>query len=234
MTTTSLHPIPPSAPKRFYASRKLFGLFILALLLGGCASRAHWKKETFALTAPSAGPGPAAHTNILSLRRVTVSPLFEGRPLVYRTGEHTYETDSYAEFLVPPARMLEECLRARLRNGHAFAGVLDLGGNLKPDCSLDVSVSLLYGDFQRPDRPLAVLQMRFLLYSADPRDRGRVLWAREFLKSVPFTRRTPAALVAAWDTALQQIMDEVNADLKQLIIPSPPPEQIPGPQETAW
>jgi uncharacterized lipoprotein YmbA len=200
----------------------------VALLLCGCASRAPWKKATFALTAPSAEPGLAAHTNLLSLRRVTVSPLFAGRPLVYRTAGHTYETDPYAEFLVSPDRMLAECLRVRLRNGHAFANVLDSGSNLKPSCSLDVSVSRLYGDFQRPDQHFAVLQLRFLLYSAEPRDRGRVLWTREIFKSVPFARRTPAALVSAWDTALQQIMDETNAELKNLVLPGPiPPEQAP-------
>ena len=193
------------------------------MLLCGCASRAPWKKEAFALTAPSGETGSAAHTNVLSLHRVTVSPLFDGQPLVYRTGEDSYERDPYAEFLVPPNRMLEQCLRNGLRNGHAFADVPDPGGSPKSSCSMDVSVSQLYGDFRQPEKPFAVLQLRFLLHSTEPANRGRVLWQRELSKRLPLAHRTPAALVAGWNAGLRQIMEEVNTELNHLPIPEVPP-----------
>jgi ABC-type uncharacterized transport system auxiliary subunit len=219
MITLPSTPISPSAAARTIVLRQLLlasGL-TLTLLLCGCASRSPWKQESFALTLPASDEtGPAAHTNILSLRRVTVSPLFEDQPLVYRTGENSYEQDPYAEFLVPPNRMLDECLLNSLRNGHAFSAVRDPGGSLKPACTMEVSVNQLYGDFRQPGKPFAVLQMHFILYGNE--DRERVLWQRDFSKRVPLAQRTPSALLAGWNTALQQIMEEVNLELKRLVV----------------
>lgn len=213
----------PSTARRTITLRKLLivsGLN-LTLLFCGCASRSPWRHESFALNIPASGEtGPAAHTIILWLGRVTVSPLFRDQTLVYRTSENSYEQDPYAEFLVPPSQMLEECLLAGLRNGHAFADVLDTGSSLKPACSMEVSVSQLYGDFRQPGKPTAVLQMRFLLYSTGPANHERLLWQREFSKNIPLTHRTPAALLDGWNTGLQQIMEETNLELKRLGIPS--------------
>jgi uncharacterized lipoprotein YmbA len=223
MTTLPPNSVRPSPATRTSALRQLLAMtgLIAATLFCGCASHAHWKKEAFALTAPSGEVGSAAHTNALALHRVTVSPFFAGQPLVYRTGEQSYERDPYAQFLVPPNQMLEQCLRAYLRNGHAFAEVLDPGSDLKSSCSAEVSVSQLYGDFRQRDKPLAVLQLRFLLYSTEAGSRGRVLWEGELSERRPFTPRTPAALFAGWDAALQQIMSQINTELQRLPLPEP-------------
>jgi len=188
----------------------------LTLLLCGCASRSPWKQESFALTIPFSGEsGSAAHTNILALRRVTVATLFRDQPLVYRTGENSYEQDPYAEFLVPPDRMLGECLLNSLRDGHAFSEVLDPSSSFTSGCYLEVSVSQLYGDFRQTDKSFAVLQMHFILYSTEPANRERVLWQRDLSKSLPLTQRTPAALLAGWNNCLQQIMEEINLELSR-------------------
>ncbi len=213
---------PPTAGKPIPLRQLLFvtGTF-LTLLLCGCASRSHshWKMQSFAIATPPSEPGSAAHTNILSLHRVTVSPLFEGQPFVYRTGENTYERDPYAGFFVSPNRMFEQSLRTSLGNGHAFEDVLDPGSSLKSSCSMEVSVSQLYGDFREPNHPFAVLQLHFLVFSTDPANRGHVLWQREFSRRLPISHRTPAALLAGWNEALQQIMTEVNAELNHLAVP---------------
>lgn len=207
-------------------TKQLVSSLILALTVCGCARQAHWKKEEFALAAPPEVAGDAARTNVLLLPRLTVSPLFEGQALVYRTGENSYERDPYAQFLVSPSRMLEQSLRAYLRNGHAFADVLDSGSSLNSSCALQVSVSQLYGDYRQPNAPSAVLQLRFLLYSTEPSNRGRMLWQRELSKRMPLARRTPALLVAGWNAGLQQIMEEINTELNHLSLPDPLPQKV--------
>ncbi len=152
-------------------------------------------------------------TNVLSLRRVAVSPLFEGQSFVYRTGQDSYERDPYASFFVVPARMFEECLRHELRGGGAFAQVAEPGSALTPSHSAEVNVSDLYGDFRNPAHPAAVLRLRILLFHAASRS-GDLLWEKEFSARIPFATRTPAALVAAWNQGLRQIMSRLDADLK--------------------
>ncbi|MDB6065078.1 MAG: uncharacterized protein JWR26_1286 [Pedosphaera sp.] len=220
MTNLESNSSPPPPAGKSNALRQLLLVFgmVAALLLCGCASRrARWKRESFALDVPSVSQaGSAAHTNVLSLHRVTVSPLFEGQPLVYRTGEYSYEQDPYAAFFVTPNRMLEQCLRTYLRNGHAFADLPDQGSSLKSSYSMEVSVSQLYGDFRQTNQLFAVLQLHFILYSTELASHGRVLWQREFSKRLPIAQRTPAALIAGWNAGLKQIMDEANTDLKRL------------------
>ena len=221
MTALRSIPISPPPAKGSFALRQLLtasGL-TLALLVGGCSSNAPWKKQAFALATPSGGTGPVAHTNILSLRRVTVSPLYGGKALVYRTGDNSYERDPYAEFLVPPNQMMDECLRMCLRDGHAFGAVLEPDSGLNSSCFMEASVSQLYGDFRQPGKPLAVLQIRFELYMTTPADDGRMVWQRELSKRLPLAHRTAAALVAGWSAGLQEIMDEVNTELKHVEIP---------------
>lgn len=170
--------------------------------------------------------GTAAQTNILSLHRVKVSTLFQDQPLVYRTGENSYEADPYAEFLVPPDRMLGECLLTSLRNGHAFSDVLDSGSSLQSTCSMEITVGQLYGDFRQRGKPFAVLQMHLILYRTE--DRAAVLWQRDFSQNLPLAAPTPAALLAGWNNGLQQIMAEVNFELKRpgVLDAAPPNPEI--------
>jgi ABC-type uncharacterized transport system auxiliary subunit len=215
ITLPSSPPSPPAARRKIAQWQFFFvSNLTLTLLLCGCASRSPWKQESFALTIPSSEEtGAAARTNTLSLCRVTVSPLFENQQLVYRTGENSYEQDPYAEFLVPPDRMLGECLLISLRNGRAFSDVLGPGSSLKSNFSMEVSVSQLYGDFRQRGKPYAVLQIHFMLYRTG--DHERVLRQRDFSKRVPLAQRTPAALFVGWNTCLQQIMEEMNLELKR-------------------
>ena len=72
--------------------------------LSGCVSRPPLHKQTFTFTAPAIDPTNAvASERVLGVRRLQIAPPFDGRSLVYRTGEVSYVRDPYAEFLDPPA-----------------------------------------------------------------------------------------------------------------------------------
>src|ERR1035441_1809916 len=99
----------------------LTGFCLLAALalgsaaLCGCASEPVWKSRSYAFASPADPPAAASKTNIVALRGVTISPLFQGRSFTYRSAENTYEHDPYAGFFAPPERALEEPIRAWLR-----------------------------------------------------------------------------------------------------------------------
>jgi uncharacterized lipoprotein YmbA len=182
-------------------------LVTASLATTGCLSRPPLAKETFALSLPNRSAPPKNGTNSLALRQVTLSPLFEGRAFVYRTGEHAYERDPYAEFLVPPERMLATAIREYLRGSGAFGAVLEPGSAFKPTQFAEVNVAELYGDFRKPEDTCAVLTLRWTLFTSA--SEPAVGFEATASRRIPLKDRTAAALVAGWNQALREILDEI-------------------------
>jgi cholesterol transport system auxiliary component len=203
----------PAARIRFCS----FVLFALgAAALCGCGSEAAWKSQSFAFTLPAEPPAAGSKTNIVALRSVTLSPLFNGRSFTYRTAENTYEHDPYAGFFAPPERTLEQPICAWLRAGGAFGSVIEPGSGLNPSLVAEVSVNELYGDFRKKAQPAGVMELHFMLYELNREGTGRVLMDKVCARRTPMAKATPAALATAWDADLGGIMADINSELKQL------------------
>jgi hypothetical protein len=192
----------------------LVGIGLLAL--GGCGSEAAWKSRSFAFTSPPDPVVTASHTNVLSLREVTISPLFQGRAFTYQSAEGTYEHDPYAGFFVPPERALEQPVRAWLRDSGLFGSVIEPDSALHPSLEAEVAINELYGDFHKSGHPAGVMEIHFILYQMSEDGPGRVLLDKTCSRQTSMPKAAPAALMAAWDADLREIMAEVNSALKQL------------------
>jgi cholesterol transport system auxiliary component len=189
----------------------------LALAGGGCLSRQVLVKESFAFGSPPiAGPAPAAGGRVLGLRLLEVAAPFEGRSLVYRTGEHSYELDPYAEFLVPPRRGLSAAIRGWLRKSGAVSEVVEPESVVRPDLRAEVLVSDLYGDLRSPKEPASVLALRFIVLDPAPERAGRILLQKDYARRIPIKERSAAAVMDGWDKALEQILSEIGKDLESL------------------
>jgi ABC-type uncharacterized transport system auxiliary subunit len=186
-------------------------LFI-ATLLCGCASDAVWKRQAFAFSQPGDPPITNASPYILALSRVSISPLFQSRAFTYRTGEDSYEQDPYAGFLIPPERALAESIRARLRAKGVFGRVADPGSGLAPNLIAEVSINELYGDLRKGPRPLGAMEIHFVCYELKDEVPGRVILDRVYAHEAPMIRKTPGALMAAWDADLQKIVQQINEE----------------------
>ena len=195
-------------------------LFLLALapvlLLAGCLSRPALVHQDFALQTPALTNTASAGHAVLAVRPVEVSPLFAGQALVYRTGPNTYETDPYAGFLVAPGEALGIPIRAYLANSGMFASVVQPGGLQTADQVLQANVTELYGDFRQPGRPAAVMSLRMVLAGAG----GNVILQKDYSCSVPLKVNTAAAVVAGYDQALGEIMEQVAADVAAMRTPA--------------
>jgi hypothetical protein len=150
---------------------------------------------------------------VLALRTVEVSPLFEGRSFVYRVGPDRFETDPYAEFMVPPNQALEIALRSCLRTSGLFQEVTESRSQLPADISLEVHAQDLYGDFRNSAAPAAVLSMRLLFFEASRGQAGKLLLQRDYSQRVPLPAPTAAALAAGWNQALTQLITQAESDL---------------------
>jgi cholesterol transport system auxiliary component len=185
-------------------------LFVAALLCG-CASGPRWTRQTFAFSLPPNTPATFANTNLVALRRVSISPLFQTRSFTYRTAENSYEQDPYAGFIIPPEEALAESMRAAMRASGVFGRVLPPGTDLAPSVVAEVSVTQLYGDFRKQEQPVGTMQIHFICYKVKEGVPGRIVLDRACAHETRMAARTPAALMAAWDSDLREIMQEINS-----------------------
>jgi hypothetical protein len=157
-------------------------------------------------------PTNAATARVLGIRSLQIATPFEGRSLVYRTGDNAFERDPYAEFLDAPAESLLVTIRERLRDNASFSAVTEPGSSLKANTLAEIRVTRLYGDFRQPQGPAAVLTIRFLFFDAPNAIPGRVLLEREYARSITLKSATPGALMEGWNQALTQVLTQVISD----------------------
>jgi len=187
-------------------------MILASAILCGCASGPAWNRRTFAFSLPADPPTTKAQTNIVKLSRVSISPLFQNRSFTYRTGENSYVQDPYAGFLIAPERAVAESIRASMRAGGVFGRVAEPGGGLTPTLVVEVSVSELYGDFRKASQPVGKMEIRFICYEVKDGDPGRIVLDKVCAHETPLARKAAEALMAAWDTDLRQIMQEINSE----------------------
>jgi len=192
--------------------RNLALILLATAILCGCASSPGWKRRAFAFSLPTEPPITNAQSDIVALRRVSISPLFQSRSFTYRTAENSYEQDPYAGFLIPPERALAEPIRAWMRASGVFGRVVEPGSGLTPTLIVEVSVNELYGDFRKESQPFGTMEIHFICYEVNDGTAGRILLDKVCARETPLTRKTPDAIMAAWDADLRQIMEEINAE----------------------
>ena len=192
--------------------RRLVSLLLAAGIFIGCASDSKWKRQVFAFSLPADRPTANAQTNLVALIRVSISPRFQSRSFTYRKAENTYEQDPYAGFLVPPERALAEPIRAWMRANGVFGRVVEPGSGLTPTLVAEVSVNELYGDLRQASRPVGTMEIHFICYEVKDGDAGRIVLDRVCARETPLARKTPDALMAAWDADLREIMEEINSE----------------------
>jgi cholesterol transport system auxiliary component len=189
----------------------LLSCVTLSLLLAGCLSKPALVGKNFAFQIPTITNSVTVNgVGTLVVPPVEVSPLFSKQALVYRIGPNEYETDPYAGFLVLPDQSLTIPIRGYLANSGLFANVVWPDSLIKPDKVLQVYVTELYGDFRDARQPTAVLAMRVVFANFG----GDVVLQKEYSRHLPVQKNTAAAVVAGWNQALGEIMEELASDLK--------------------
>ena len=196
--------------------------FAALCLLAGCLARPHLDRQSFIFDPPPPlAPTAASSRRVLGIRTLQVGAPFEGRALVYRTGEFSYDRDPYAQFLVPPAEELTSPICGWMRAAGEFRDVAEAGSSLKPDTLVEIQVRLLYGDFRQLENPAAVLAIRFVFFDAPNGVPGKVILRREYSRRLALKARTAEALIAAWNEALAQILDSAMRDFGRLDAAAP-------------
>ena len=205
--------------KRNTLLKLTIGIFILLSLSIGCINleRGYIEKHYFTLDSSPAKDISSPDTGkVLTVRRLRVSPKYEGKGLVYRLKERSYESDFYNEFFISPVSMLTEEIHKRLAGSGLFKHVVDPSSLLDSAYILEGAVTALYGDYRVSTAPKAVMEFQFfLLHETD--SNPKIIFQSQYHKEEPLNGNTPDALVNSWNTAFNHILTEFETDLKEYI-----------------
>ncbi|MDY6852719.1 MAG: hypothetical protein SV487_11690 [Thermodesulfobacteriota bacterium] len=194
-----------------------FILLALVFSLSGCLGleRNYPEKHYFVLDVSRPKNSPALETGeVLRIRKFQISRRYQGKGLVYRTGDLSFESDFYNEFFVAPAALLTEETRKRLAGAGLFKHVIDAPSQALPEYILEGMVTSLYGDYRIPARPKAVLEVRFFLIQA-ARAPARIILENQYRREISMTENSPQALVKAWNKALELILSDFEQDIRK-------------------
>ncbi len=194
--------------------------FVLFPLLSGCINleKSHPGKRYFMLNA-SPNKGILSHDagKALTVRRIRVISKYEGKGLVYRLDELSYESDFYNEFFISPVSMFTEEIHKRLSGSGLFKLVVAPSSILDTTYILEGTVTSLYGDYRVKSAPKAVLGIQFF-FLHETNNGPKIIFQNRYRKEEPLNDNTPDALVKSWNSVFNQILSEFESDLASNVL----------------
>lgn len=190
---------------------------VLLVSLTGCIelNKGFPEKRFYSLEAGrQGGPASPAAGTILKIRRFPIAPEFEGRELVYRTGELQYESDFYHEWFVSPGAMFTQQIQNWMAASGLFQTVLDGSSVIEETHLLEGSITALYADVREKTAPRAVLEMRVRLVQ-ERAGRSTILFQQDYRQAASMADDSPGALVTAWNEDLRQVLTLLEEDLRR-------------------
>lgn len=148
-----------------------------------------------------------------AIRRVFISPRFEGKEFVYRRDTSVYESDFYNGFFIPPVANLREEMAKGLLRTSLFEWDVSYHPKLVTQYGIELYVSELYGDF-RGKEPKAVMEIEVVFY--EERENS-ILFRKTYSIAVQTSSNNPESLVIGWNQGLTKIVNQLAIDLQPSI-----------------
>ncbi len=191
-------------------------LFLSLLLFTGCANvvkKSYPERNYYIFHVSRQGETHAPVGTVLEIRKTRISPRYEGKKFVYRKGELKYESDFYNQFFKSPDSLISEEVWRWFSESGLFELVVDSASNLESSYILQGIVTVLYGDYSDNRTPRAVLEMQFLL-THDISAHSDIVFQKKYREEIPMKGASPDDLIKGWSKALQQILTDVENDLR--------------------
>ena len=202
--------------------RILFSFAFLVLVSCSLPTRPPVGPTTWMVSPERTTAPRIARTDIwLKIGSVSVTPPFDGRSLVYRTGDQRYEKDFYNVYTTIPAEMIGNAERQWINKANIFSAAVGQSNSLFPYYYLQATVEEFYGDYR--GRPEAVVSIEFFLSATSTGKVNPLIGANRYTKRVPLRDNTPEALVVGQQQALAEIFKEYEMQLSQYASKLPKP-----------
>lgn len=187
------------------------------LATGACVNlnKRYPEKRSFVLAVSPETPQAAPETTmVLKITKFRVSPLFMGRPMVYRLAELRYENDFYDEWFISPSALLTQQFHDWLSKSGRFQLVMVGTNHIEPTHLLEGSVTQFYGDYRLAGAPKAIFEIRLLLL--DGFNERQVIFGQTYHKEVPLADRSPDALAGGLTQAVRFVLVDVERELAEV------------------
>lgn len=192
--------------------RILLSLTMLGLVSCSLPTRPPVGPTTWMVSPDRTAPPRQARTDIwLKMGSVSVTPPFDGRSLVYRTGDQRYEKDFYNVYATIPAEMIGNAERQWMNKANIFSSTVGQSNSLFPYYYLQATVEEFYGDYRK--QPEAVVSVEFFLSATNAGKANPLIGANRYTKRVALKGNDPEALVLGLQEALAQILSEYENQL---------------------
>jgi uncharacterized lipoprotein YmbA len=211
-------------------TRTIIACFLVTIVLGllvSCTAMDPANKSLYALDvgkAPGARRDPSSVGQVsaippgvwrdqaLQVRRVNISPPYDGHSLIYRTRDGTYVKDYYNEWAAPPEELFTSQLVDYLSLSGAFASVVDGRSAAPHRFALETCITAIYGDFRDPQHPNVVLAARVYLLD-DSTGNRRVAYQNHYDITIPLAGASARDLVLGAGSGYRKLLESVTHDL---------------------
>jgi len=169
----------------------------ISVLGTGCSlNQPYPAKDTFVLRGGEIGRAPVTLSESVRVEPVRIAPPYDGRSLVYRTGDVSVRRDYYNVFIAPPEDMATAELIRMLSESGVFKEVSGVASASGAEVILETTVTDLYADERDAQKPVAVCRMKFRRLKNDAG--GMVVVSDQtFDATVPISSNTGAGIAAA-------------------------------------
>ena len=200
------------------STKLLFGLSLWSMLLAGC-SIAQSKQEVhyYALSLPSANTASAttaqttaspASSASLVVRPFTAQQPYSRDRMVYRSSPYQVNFYHYHRWVSKPADMVTTLTRRALQQSNLFSTVYPT-----PDAPADMRLGGVVRQCEEIDQPQswqAVLSIDVWLSRSR---NSSPFWFETYTATQQAAKRNPAAVAEAMSRNLQEILQQLSADL---------------------
>ncbi|WP_020587937.1 ABC-type transport auxiliary lipoprotein family protein [Desulfobacter curvatus] len=192
-----------------------------AAFLAGCGIKNDYtKKQMFRLDAGDNSPADQSNRSTgapLVVKRLDISPEFNGAGFVYRVGENRFTQDYYNTYMTPPARMISDVMLEALVNSSQFAPAPN---NRIPDDIFQLwgKITALYCDRRNASHVSAVVTMALNLDRLNKEGFTKVL-SKTYSRQIPLGKNTsPQAYIQALNRGLAEIVKDILSDYQNVTI----------------